>query len=114
MVFHAVHNASPLLLPTLFTALLQFAISPSYWKTAKVVLVRKPVKTYYDLPKAYSSFCHQPCLTTIMEKIVATRLTNTASLRWAIYDEDFCFLPLELLMTIFRHCSPWPRPGSAQ
>lgn len=44
-VLREAHSACPLLFPTLFTALLQFSVTPAVWKAAKVVPVHKPGKT---------------------------------------------------------------------
>lgn len=71
-VLREAHFAAPVLLPTFFTALLQFSFKPEHWKRAKVVPVPKPDKGDYSLPKAYRPIYLQPCLAKVMEMIVTT------------------------------------------
>jgi ribonuclease HI len=73
-----VHEFSPKLLPKLFTALLRFSVHPQEWKTANCVILPKPGKPDYSLPRAYRPISLLPCLGKILERIVADRTADAA------------------------------------
>lgn len=81
------------------------------WNSAKVVPMPKSGKAKYDLPKACRPIRLQPCLTKVMAKVVASRLSNAASLTGASSREHFGCLPrwsadgaLRTLHTPAQHC----------
>ena len=73
-----VHEAAPRLLPHLFDACLRYAVHPPEWKTANCVIIPKPGKTTYSLPKLYRLISLQSCFGKLLEAIVGKRLTHTA------------------------------------
>lgn len=77
----------------------------------------KPGKDNYDQPKPFRPICLQSCLAKCTEKIVATRLTNAASLTGAISAEHFGCLPQraadDALQTLLSPAQAWLRTTGA-
>ena len=72
------HNADPVILPTLFSALLELGAHPAEWKAANCVVVPKQGKPDYSHPKAYRPISLQSCFGKILETLVARRLAVAA------------------------------------
>jgi hypothetical protein len=67
-------NANPARFTTLFDACLRLGHHP--WRSAKVVVIPKPNKPDYTLPKAYRPISLLECTAKLLEKIVARRLLS--------------------------------------
>jgi hypothetical protein len=65
------HEATPRTLPLLFNAYLVYTIHPPEWKVANCVVIPKPGKSSYILPKSYRPISLQSCFGKLLEAIVA-------------------------------------------
>jgi len=72
------HESTPQTLALLFNACLTYAVHPPEWKVANCVVIPKPGKTSYTLPKSYRPISLQSCFGKLLEAIVAKRLTHAA------------------------------------
>jgi len=72
------HEATPQTLTLLFNACLTFTVHPPEWKVANCVVIPKPGKSSYTLPKSYRPISLQSCFGKILEAIVAKRLSQAA------------------------------------
>jgi hypothetical protein len=63
--------------PTPIPVVLLDTCPPKEWKTATGVVILKPGKTDYQLPKAYRVIALQNCLGKVIEKVVATRVRQS-------------------------------------
>jgi hypothetical protein len=68
------HEACPDIIPTLLTNCLNSGIHP--WKKATVVMLNKPKKLDYSVPKAYWPIALMECAGKLLEKIVAKRIND--------------------------------------
>ena len=66
------HEARPDYLPYLLNLCLNLGYHP--WKTATVVMINKPQKPDYAVPKAYCPIALLECTGKLLEKIVAKRI----------------------------------------
>jgi len=78
MTLHHLHEATPQTLTLLFNACLTFTVHPPEWKVANCVVIPKPGKSSYTLPKSYRPISLQSCFGKILEAIVAKRLSQAA------------------------------------
>ena len=72
------HETMPRILPLLFDACLTHTVHPPEWKVANCVVVPKPGKSSYTLPKSYRPISLQSCFGKLLESIVAKRLAHAA------------------------------------
>jgi hypothetical protein len=72
------HETTPRTLPLRFNACLTYAVHPPEWKVANCVVIPKPGKSSYSLPKSYRPISLQSCFGKLLEAIVAKRLTHVA------------------------------------
>jgi len=72
------HECAPRILPLLFDACLTHTVHPPEWKVANCVIVPKPGKSSYTLPKSYRPISLQSCFGKLLESIVAKRLIGAA------------------------------------
>jgi hypothetical protein len=63
------NDACPDLLATLFNAALRLGIHP--WTEVKVVVIPKPGKTDYSVPKSYRPISLLECTGKVLKKIIA-------------------------------------------
>ena len=70
--------AQPLRFVTLFNQALTLGYHP--WKEAKVVVLAKPQRPDYSMPKAYRPISLLECCGKLLEKIVASRLVHDLNL----------------------------------
>jgi len=68
------HAARPDVIPTLLTLCLCSSTHP--WKAATVVMLNKPKKLDYGVPKAYHLITLMECTGKLLEKIIAKRLNT--------------------------------------
>jgi len=59
----------------LYSRLTQLGYHPSYWRSSTTVIIPKPGKASYDIPKSYRPIALLNCLGKVLEKIMATRLS---------------------------------------
>lgn len=77
----AIQHLRPILTPILhplFNALLRLQYHPTEWRSSTTVVLRKPGKPDYSLPKAYRPIALQDTLSKIMESVIARRLSTWA------------------------------------
>lgn len=67
----------------MYQTLLDLGYVPKLWRTAKIVLLKKPGKSDYTLPKAYRPISLLPTVSKGLESIVAARLSYLAE-RYAL------------------------------
>jgi len=72
------NEATPHLVPCVFTACLRYTAHPPEWKTANCIVIPKPGKKSYSHPKSYRPISPQSCFGKLLETIVAKRLSQTA------------------------------------
>jgi hypothetical protein len=65
------HSTCPDVLTLLFNLCLESGTHP--WKHTKVVVINKPDKPDYSLPKAYRPISLLKCIGKLLEKVVAKR-----------------------------------------
>ncbi len=63
-------------LTCIFEACLRLGYHPTRWKEAVVVVIPKPDKPDYTLPKAYHPISLLECMSKLLEKVVANRLQH--------------------------------------
>src|SRR5579871_1788161 len=73
----------------LIQACIQKGIQPSVWKTAKGILLRKPNKPNYSIPKAYRVISLLECLGKVVEKVVATKISNFCEAKKTLHEGQF-------------------------
>jgi hypothetical protein len=66
-------------LPHLFDALFRYEAFPDSWKLARCVVIPKPGKPSYMIPKAYRPISLLPCISKIYERIAANRVAQSAA-----------------------------------
>jgi pyoverdine/dityrosine biosynthesis protein Dit1 len=59
----------------------RLSIHPNVWKVAKEIVIRKPEKPDYALPKAYWSVCLLNCLGKVIKKVMMELITNAIELK---------------------------------
>jgi Reverse transcriptase (RNA-dependent DNA polymerase) len=99
-----VNDACPDLLPTLFNAALRLGIHP--WTEAKVVVIPKPGKTDYSVPKSYCPISLLKCIGKVLEKIIARHLGSDINHFNLLRPSQFGSQPHHLATdtaTILRH-----------
>jgi hypothetical protein len=64
----------PQLLPYLFNLCLDSSVHP--WKMATIVMVNKPQKPNYSVPKAYQPITLMECTGKLLKRIVAKRFNS--------------------------------------
>jgi hypothetical protein len=69
-----VHEANSIIIPSLLNHCLQEGTHP--WKKAMVVIINKPQKPDYSVPKAYRPIALMECIGKLLEKIVAKWINN--------------------------------------
>jgi hypothetical protein len=69
--------ANPTHLQALFEACLQWGHHPKEWKSAIIMVIPKPGKEDYSLPKAYHPVALLKCLGKLLEKVI---------MKWLTYD----------------------------
>jgi hypothetical protein len=69
-------NTNPTCLQNLFNTCLQLGHHLKKWKVATIIVILKPGKEDYSLPKCYCLVALLKCLGKLLEKIVATHLTH--------------------------------------
>jgi hypothetical protein len=62
---------------------------PKTWKKAKGILLKKPNKSDYSIPKSYRVISLLNCLGKVVEKIVATALSNFCEQKELLYEGQF-------------------------
>lgn len=67
----------PILAP-LFNALLRLNYHPAQWRQSTTIVLRKPGKPDYSIPKAYRPIALQDTLSKVMESVIARRLSSWA------------------------------------
>ena len=72
------HEATPRTLPLLFHSCLLYSVHPPEWKVANCVVIPKPGKSSYTVPKSYRPISLQSCFGKLLESIVGKRLTHAA------------------------------------
>jgi hypothetical protein len=73
------HSACPSALPHLFDTLFQYKAFPDSWKIARCVVIPKPGKLSYTIPKAYRPISLLPCISKMYKRIMANRITQSAA-----------------------------------
>ena len=73
------HEATPQTLTLLFNTCLTYTVHPPEWKVGNCVVIPKPGKSSYTLPKSFRPISLQSCFGKLLEAIVAKRLTHAAS-----------------------------------
>jgi hypothetical protein len=68
-------TANPTCLQALFEACLQWGHHPKEWKSATIMVIPKPGKEDYSLPKAYRLVALLEWLGKLLEKIITKQLT---------------------------------------
>jgi hypothetical protein len=68
------HAACPDFLPHLLNLCLDTGYHP--WKTTTIVMINKPQKPDYTIPKAYRPIALLECTSKLLEKIIAKRINN--------------------------------------
>ena len=58
----------------MYTHLLSLGWHPKAWRDSTTVIIPKPNKPDYHIPKSYRPIALLPCLSKVIEKIMATRL----------------------------------------
>lgn len=74
------YNAIPDLINRAYKALFKFGYHPKIWRKAVGVILLKPNKKDYNVPKAYRIISLINCLGKTLEKILATRLEYLANI----------------------------------
>jgi hypothetical protein len=62
---------------------------PKELKTATGVVIPKPAKSHYHLPKAYRVVEVQNCLGKVIEKVVATKIADDCERKHLLHDGQF-------------------------
>lgn len=74
---HSANLLIPILTP-LFNSLLRLQFHPTEWRNSTTVVLRKPGKPDYSLPKAYRPIALQDTLSKVIESVIARRLSTWA------------------------------------
>jgi hypothetical protein len=74
MILKWLHQVRPDTLTTLYNLCLDHGIHP--WKTAMVIILNKPNKPDYSLPKAYQPITLMECMGKVLKQIVAKRINH--------------------------------------
>ena len=69
-----VYQAQPELLFKIYSALFNLGYQPKCWRKAKGVILKKPGKPDYSIPKAYRVISLLSCLGKVLERLFARRL----------------------------------------
>ncbi|KAH7560317.1 hypothetical protein BM1_03951 [Bipolaris maydis] len=73
-VIQKVYSAQPEALFRIYSTLFNLGYHPRCWRKAKGVILRKPNKPDYSIPKAYRVISLLNCLGKVLERLVARRL----------------------------------------
>ena len=73
-IVQKVYQAQPELLFKIYSALFNFGYQPKCWRKAKGVILKKPGKPDYSIPKAYRVISLLSCLGKVLERLFARRL----------------------------------------
>jgi ribonuclease HI len=68
---------------------IQLGYQPKGWKTAKGIILRKPNKKDYTIPKAYRVISLLECLGKVVEKVVAEEVTSFCEKNHIFYKGQF-------------------------
>ena len=72
------HKASLDLIVSLFAGIMRTGHHPSVLKNANVVIIPKPNKPNYAIPKAYCPIALLECLSKLLERVISKRLNHYA------------------------------------
>lgn len=68
--------------PELFNALIREIVDKEYhptsWRSAQVVIIRKPNKPDYTAPKANRPISLRKCISKVAERVVANKVANAS------------------------------------
>jgi ribonuclease HI len=79
-ILHYAYKAIPTVFYTVYNALFQAGYHPTQWKESIGIILPKPNKGDYTVPKAYRIIALINCLSKALEKIFATRLGYLANI----------------------------------
>ena len=82
------YKAIPNIFYSFFSSLLEHGYHPTSWRLATGVILPKPNKPDYSVPKAYRVISLLPCLGKISERIIAKRLSWLAESTNLLHDSQ--------------------------